>query len=324
MTILLAAGTGEAIVGLLFMAFMAFGAFSYMVPWRLWISAKSSGCRVGLMSLIAMRLRRTDPYAIVEPLIQAHKANLNVTLSELEAHHLSGGKVDAVITALISAHSAKLPLDFKKATAIDLAGRNVFQAVQMCVNPRVIESPMVTAMAKDGIQVKAKARITVQANIDKLIGGAGEDTIIARVGEGIVTTIGSSNSHKDILENPRRISEIINERGLDAETAFTIQSIDICDVDVGTNIGSKLSIDQSNADKIIAQAKAHEKRSNAIARESEMKALEQQMKAKLTAAEASIHLAIAESFKKFGGSRPTEEQLKLMAAADKRSLTTGK
>jgi uncharacterized protein YqfA (UPF0365 family) len=271
-----------------------------------------------------MRLRRTDPYAIVEPLIQAHKANLNVTLSELEAHHLSGGKVDAVITALISAHSAKLPLDFKKATAIDLAGRNVFQAVQMCVNPRVIESPMVTAMAKDGIQVKAKARITVQANIDKLIGGAGEDTIIARVGEGIVTTIGSSNSHKDILENPRRISEIINERGLDAETAFTIQSIDICDVDVGTNIGSKLSIDQSNADKIIAQAKAHEKRSNAIARESEMKALEQQMKAKLTAAEASIHLAIAESFKKFGGSRPTEEQLKLMAAADKRSLTTGK
>lgn len=321
MNILLAgAGTGEAILGLIFMALVAFSAFSYMVPWRLWISASSSGCKVGLMTLVAMRLRRSDPNAIVEPLIQAHKADLHISLSELEAHYLSGGKVDAVITALISARSAKIPLDFQKATAIDLAGRNVFQAVQMCVNPRVIESPMITAMAKDGIQVKAKARITVQANIDKLIGGAGEDTIIARVGEGIVTTIGSSDSHKDVLENPRRISEKINERGLDEETAFTILSIDICDVDVGVNIGSKLSIDQSNADKIIAQAKAHEKKSNAIAREAEMKALQQQMKAKLTAAETTIHLALAESFKKFGGGKPVEART---AIANNRSLPNG-
>jgi len=291
----------EMIIPVIIGGIFLFGIFSYMVPWGLWLSALSAKCPVSIFSLIAMRLRRVDPSMIVEPFIRAHKANLRLALSELEAHHLSGGSVSTIVTALVSANGANLPLDFKKAAAIDLAGRDVRQAVQMCVNPRVIESPMITAMAKDGIQVRAKARITVQANIDKLIGGAGEDTIVARVGEGIVTTIGSSNSHKDVLENPRRISEIINERGLDEETAFTIQSIDILDVDVGENIGSRLSIDQANADKLIAQAKAAERTSNAIAREYEMKALEQQMKAKLTAAESQIYLALADSFRNTEG-----------------------
>lgn len=296
---LLLSAEGEVgIIFLIVMGLMGLGVFSYMVPWRLWLSAFSANCSVSIFSLIAMRLRRVDPNQIVEPYIQAKKANLDMRIDEIEAHYLSGGKVDAVITALISARGAKLPLDFQKAAAIDLAGRNVFQAVKMCVNPKVIESPMITAMAMDGIQVRAKARITVQANIDKLIGGAGEDTIIARVGEGIVTTIGSCTSHKDVLANPRRISEIIAERGLDSETMFTIKSIDIMDVDVGDNIGSRLSIDQANADKKIAQAKAEERRSAAIAREYEMQALEQQMKAKLTAAESQVHVALAESFRK--------------------------
>ncbi|NLM36530.1 MAG: flotillin-like protein FloA, partial [Firmicutes bacterium] len=244
-----------------------------------------------------MRLRRVPPSRIVLPMIKAEKAGLEITVDKLEAHYLAGGNVDRVIDALIAAQRAEINLTFERAAAIDLAGRNVLEAVQMSVNPRVIETPEISAVAKDGIELKAKARVTVRANIDRLVGGAGEATIIARVGEGIVTTVGSSESHKDVLENPDRISRTVLEKGLDAGTAFEILSIDIADVDVGRNIGATLQIDQAEADKNIAQAKASERRFAALAREQEMKAMVQEMRARVVEAEAEVPRALAEALR---------------------------
>jgi len=282
------------IVGLIIFVILSFFSF---VPVGLWISAYAAGVRIGIFTLIGMRLRRVIPSRIVNPMIKAEKAGLDVSINKLEAHYLAGGNVDKVVNALIAAQRANIPLEFERAAAIDLAGRDVFDAVQMSVNPRVIETPVISAVAKDGIELKVKARVTVRANIDRLVGGAGEQTIIARVGEGIVTTVGSSESHKDVLENPDSISRTVLSKGLDAGTAFEILSIDIADVDVGRNIGAQLQIDQAEADKRIAQAKAEERRAMAVAREQEMKAAVQEMRAKVVEAEAEIPKAIAEALR---------------------------
>jgi len=267
------------------------------IPIGLWISAGASGVKVKMMTLIGMRFRKVSPARIIRPKIKAAKAGLEVSIDELESHFLAGGNVDKVIDALIAAQKAEIPLTYKRATAIDLAGRNVLDAVRMSVNPKVIETPLIAAIAKNGIEVKAKAKVTVRANIDRLIGGAGEETIIARVGEGVVTTIGSANSHKEVLENPDLISQTILQKGLDAGTAFEILSIDIADIDVGKNIGAILQTDQAEADKNIAQAKAEERRAMAHAREQEMKAKVQEMRAKVVEAEAEIPKAMAEALR---------------------------
>ncbi len=252
---------------ILFAIILALAVFLSFVPLGLWISSLAAGVNVGIFTLVGMRLRRVVPSRIVNPLIKARKAGLGVSVNQLEAHYLAGGNVDRVVNALIAAQRAEIDLSFERAAAIDLAGRDVLQAVQMSVNPKVIETPIVAAVAKDGIEVKAKARVTVRANIDRLVGGAGEETIIARVGEGIVTTVGSSESHKAVLENPDLISRTVLNKGLDSGTAFEILSIDIADVDVGRNIGAQLQTDQAEADKRIAQAKAEERRAMAVAKQ---------------------------------------------------------
>ena len=267
--------------------------FLHFVPLGLWISALAANVSVGIFTLVGMRLRRVPPSNIVLPLIKANKAGIDVSANQLEAHYLAGGNVDKVIDALIAAHRAEIPLPFARSAAIDLAGRDVLQAVQMSVNPKVIETPIVSAVAKNGIELKIKARVTVRANIDRLVGGAGEPTIIARVGEGIVTTVGSANSHTDVLANPDDISKTVLGKGLDAGTAFEILSIDIADVDVGRNIGAELMTDQAEADKRIAQAKAEERRAMAVATEQEMKAYTQQMEAKVVEAQAEVPHALA-------------------------------
>src|SRR5690554_4588494 len=267
------------------------------VPVTLWISALAAGVKVGLFTLIGMRLRRVIPSRVINPLIKAHKAGLDVTTNQLESHYLAGGNVDRVVNALIAAQRANITLTFERCAAIDLAGRDVLEAVQMSVNPKVIETPFIAGVAMDGIEVKAKARITVRANIDRLVGGAGEDTVIARVGEGIVSTIGSANSHKEVLENPDMISQTVLKKGLDSGTAFEILSIDIADVDIGKNIGAMLQTDQAEADKKIAQAKAEERRAMAVAQEQEMKARVEEMRAKVVEAEAEVPLAMAEAFR---------------------------
>ena len=271
--------------------------FFSFIPVRLWISAAAAGVKVGIFNLIGMRLRRVAPSRVVNPMIKATKAGLDVNINKLEAHYLAGGNVDRVVNALVAAQRADIPLQFERAAAIDLAGRDVLEAVQMSVNPKVIETPLIAAIAKDGIELKAKARVTVRANIDRLVGGAGEQTIIARVGEGIVTTIGSALSHKDVLENPDRISNTVLTKGLDAGTAFEILSIDIADVDVGRNIGAQLQTDQAEADKRIAQAKAEERRAMAVATEQEMKAAVVEMRAKVIEAEAEVPKAMAEALR---------------------------
>ena len=285
----------EALLPLLFLIILIVIVFSVIlsfIPLRLWIAALAAGVRIGIITLIGMRLRRVIPARVVEPLIKATKAGLQLNVNKLEGHYLAGGNVDRVVNALIAAQRADIELGFERAAAIDLAGRDVLQAVQMSVNPKVIETPVVAAVAKDGIEVKAKARVTVRANIDRLVGGAGEETIIARVGEGIVTTIGSSNTHKEVLENPDTISQTVLNKGLDAGTAFEILSIDIADVDVGKNIGAQLQTDQAEADKRIAQAKAEERRAWP-GREQEMKAAVQEMRAKVVEAEAEVPEALA-------------------------------
>jgi uncharacterized protein YqfA (UPF0365 family) len=276
---------------------VAFSVLFSFIPLRLWIAALAAGVRVSIVTLIGMRLRRVVPARVVEPLIKATKAGLDLNVNKLEGHYLAGGNVDRVVNALIAAQRANIELGFERGAAIDLAGRNVLQAVQMSVNPKVIETPTVAAVAKDGIEVKAKARVTVRANIDRLVGGAGEETIIARVGEGIVTTIGSSGSHKEVLENPDKISHTVLNKGLDAGTAFEILSIDIADVDVGKNIGAQLQTDQAEADKRIAQAKAEERRAMAVAREQEMVAAVQEMRAKVVEAEAEVPVAMAQALR---------------------------
>jgi uncharacterized protein YqfA (UPF0365 family) len=267
------------------------------VPIGLWISALAAGVKVSIVTLIGMRLRRVPPSRIVMPLIKSLKAGIDVTIDKLEAHYLAGGNVDRVVDALIAAHRAEIALTFERAAAIDLAGRNVLEAVQMSVNPKVIETPVIAAVAKDGIELKAKARVTVRANIERLVGGAGEPTIIARVGEGIVTTVGSAESHAEVLENPDRISSTVLNKGLDAGTAFEILSIDIADVDVGRNIGARLQMDQAEADKDIAQAKAAERRFAAQALEQEMRARVQEMRARVVEAEAEVPLALSEALR---------------------------
>lgn len=271
--------------------------FLYVVPLGLWIAAMASGAGVGIGQLIAMRLRRVPPEKIVNPRISAVKAGLKVTSNALEAHYLAGGNVSTVVNALISADKAGIKLDFARAAAIDLAGRDVLEAVRMSVNPKVIQTPRVAAMASDGIQLVAIARVTLRANIERLVGGAGEETILARVGEGIVTTIGSSKSHKEVLENPDRISQVVMGKGLDSGTAFEILSIDIADVDVGANIGAKLQIDQAEADKNIAQAQAESRRAMAVALEQENRAKYQEALAKVQEAEAQVPLAMAEALR---------------------------
>ena len=271
--------------------------FFRFVPIGLWISALAAGVKVGLFNLVGMRLRRVPPHKLVMPLIKAIKAGLDMDTSKLEAHYLAGGNVDKVIDALIAAERAGIELNFSRAAAIDLAGRDVKEAVMVSVTPKVIETPVIAAMAKNGIQVKAIARVTVRANIDRLVGGAGEETIIARVGEGIVSTVGSAESHKDVLENPDNISKTVLAKGLDSGTAFEILSIDIADVDVGKNIGAELQIDQAEADKNIAQAKAEERRAMAVAQEQEMKARVQEMRARVVEAEAEVPIAMAEALR---------------------------
>lgn len=271
--------------------------FFTFVPLGLFISARASGVKIGILQLVGMRIRKVIPSRIVNPLIKATKAGLNVSINKLEAHYLAGGNVDRVINALIAAQRAGIPLDFEKACAIDLAGRDVLNAVQMSVNPKVIETPVIAAVAMDGIELRAKARVTVRANIDRLVGGAGEETIIARIGEGIVTTVGSSASHKEVLENPDLISRTVLNKGLDAGTAFEILSIDIADVDVGRNVGAQLQIDQAEADKRIAQALAEERRAMAVAQEQENIAAVQGMRARVIEAEAEVPKAIAAAFR---------------------------
>ncbi len=272
--------------------------FLYFVPVGLWVTAYFSGVKLKLVrDLVGMRLRKVPPVAIVRPLITAFKAGIYLDTGMLEAHYLAGGQVQKVVNALISADKANIDLNFTRATAIDLAGRDVFEAVQVSVNPKVIETPPVSAVAKDGIQVRAIARVTVRANIERLVGGAGEETIIARVGEGIVSTIGSSDSHKQVLENPDRISKVVLDKGLDAGTAFEILSIDIADVDVGENIGAKLQTDQAEADLKIARAKAEERRAAAVAYEQEMRAEVEKQRARVVASEAEVPLAMSEAFR---------------------------
>ena len=267
--------------------------FFTFIPITLWISAVAANVRVGILTLIGMRLRRVPPVKIVSPQIKAVKAGLDISINKLEAHYLAGGDVDRVVNALIAAQRANIALEFERAAAIDLAGRDVLEAVQMSVNPKVIETPAIAAIAKNGIELIAKAKVTVRANIDRLIGGAGELTIVARVGEGIVTTIGSSASHEEVLENPDNISKIVLEKGLEAGTAFEILSIDIADIDVGRNIGAQLQTDQAEADKRIAQAKAEERRAMAVAVEQEMRAQVQEMRAKVVESEAEVPRAMA-------------------------------
>lgn len=267
------------------------------VPVGLWITAFFSGVKVGIFTLVGMRFRRVQPSRIVNPLIKATKAGLDLDIDNLEGHYLAGGDVNSLVDALIAAQRAEINLEFERAAAIDLAGRNVLEAVQVSVNPKVIETPKISAVAKDGIEVMVKARVTVRANIERLVGGAGEETIIARVGEGIVTTVGSSASHKDVLENPDLISRTVLDKGLDAGTAFEILSIDIADIDVGRNIGAELQTDQAEADKRIAQAKAEERRAMAVAREQEMKASVEEMKAKVVEAEAEVPRAMASALR---------------------------
>ncbi|WP_026950397.1 flotillin-like protein FloA [Algoriphagus mannitolivorans] len=271
--------------------------FLYFVPVNLWITAQFANVRVGIGELIGMRIRKVPPSVIVNSLITATKAGLQLTTNELETHYLAGGNVPTVIRALISADKANINLSFKQATAIDLAGRDVFEAVQISVNPKVINTPSVAAVAADGIQLIAKARVTVRANIAQLVGGAGEETILARVGEGIVTSIGSASTHKSVLENPDKISKLVLQRGLDAGTAFEILSIDIADIDVGTNIGAKLQIDQASADLKVAEAKAEERRAMAVALEQENRAKTVEMRAKVIEAEAEVPKALAEAFR---------------------------
>ena len=271
--------------------------FLYFVPVNLWITAQFSNVRVGIGELIGMRIRKVPPSIIVNSLITATKAGLQLTTNDLETHYMAGGNIPNVIRALISADKANINLTFKQATAIDLAGRDVFEAVQISVNPKVINTPNVAAVAADGIQLIAKARVTVRANIAQLVGGAGEETILARVGEGIVTSIGSAATHKSVLENPDKISKLVLQRGLDAGTAFEILSIDIADIDVGTNIGAKLQIDQASADLKVAEARAEERRAMAVALEQEMKARNVEMRAKVIEAEAEVPKALAEAFR---------------------------
>ncbi|MGH7702458.1 MAG: flotillin-like protein FloA [Gemmatimonadales bacterium] len=285
------------LIALFFIGFVFLVIFFRFIPIGLWVTAWASGVHVSFLTLFGMRFRKVNPAAIVSPLINAHKAGLQLTPNDLEAHYLAGGNVERVVRALISADKAGIPLPFKQAAAIDLAGRDVFEAVQVSVNPKVITTPKVAAMAKDGIQLLALARVTVRANINRLVGGAGEETILARVGEGIVSTIGSATSHKAVLENPDLISKTVLAKGLDAGTAFEILSIDIADVDVGKNIGAELQTDQAEADKRIAQAKAEERRAMAVAVEQEYKAETQAQRAKLIAAEAQIPLAIADALR---------------------------
>ncbi len=271
--------------------------FFSFVPIRLWITAFFSGVKIRISTLIGMRLRRVRPAKIVNPLIKATKAGLDLNIESMEAHYLAGGNVNTLVDALIAAERANIPLQFERGAAIDLAGRNVLEAVQVSVNPKVIETPNISAVAQDGIEVIVKAKVTVRANIDRLVGGAGEETIIARVGEGIVTTVGSSTTYKAVLENPDSISKVVLEKGLDSGTAFEILSIDIADVDVARNIGARLQTDQAEADKRIAEAKASERRAMALAREQEMKAEVEAMRAKVVEAESEVPLAIAQAFK---------------------------
>lgn len=290
----------DMLIGSAFFVFMGIivaAIFLHFVPIGLWISALAADVHVGIFTLIGMRMRRVPPAKIVMPLIKANKAGLDVTVNQLEAHYLAGGNVDKVVDALIAAQRAQIVLPFERSAAIDLAGRDVLEAVQMSVNPKVIETPLVGAIAKNGIEIKVKARVTVRANIDRLVGGAGEPTIIARVGEGIVSTIGSSEKHTDVLESPDDISKTVLGKGLDAGTAFEILSIDIADVDVGRNIGAQLQTDQAEADKRIAQAKAEERRAMAVAQEQEMKAYTQEMEAKVVEAQAEVPRAMAEAFR---------------------------
>ncbi len=300
---ILTVGLGSESTGLgglvaLSVVILIIALFFSIIPIRLWIAAIASNAKVGILTLIGMRLRRVRPSNIVSPLIRATKAGLEISINQLESHYLSGGKVGRVVDALIAAHRAKLELSFERAAAIDLAGRDVLEAVQMSVKPKIIETPPVIAVAKDGIEVKAIARVTVRANLDRLVGGAGEETVIARVGEGIVTTVGSAESHKEVLENPDSISERVLSKGLDSGTAFEILSIDIADLDLGKNIGARLQIEQAEADKQIAQARAEERRAIAIAQEQEMKARVEEMRAKVVEAEAQVPLAISEAFRK--------------------------
>ena len=282
---------------LIFVALIAVWIVFYFIPVGLWFSALVSGVRINLLQLFLMRWRRVPPGVIVSSMIEGTKAGLKLDANELEAHFLAGGNVTNVVHALVSARKANINLDFQMATAIDLAGRDVFEAVQMSVNPKVINTPPVAAVAKDGIQLIAKARVTVRANIKQLVGGAGEETVLARVGEGIVSSIGSAISHKVVLENPDSISRVVLEKGLDAGTAFEILSIDIADIDVGKNIGAQLQMDQADADKNIAQAKAEERRAMAVALEQENKAKAQDARAKVILAEAEVPLAMAEAFR---------------------------
>ena len=281
------------IIGVVILALIVISVFLSFVPIGLWISALASGVHVSFATLIGMKIRRIQPKRLVYPLIKANKAGLNLTVSKLETHFLAGGNVDRVINALIAAQRANIEMAFEKACAIDLAGRDVFEAVQMSVTPKVIETPIVAAIAKDGIELRAKARVTVRTNIERLVGGAGEETVIARVGEGIVTTVGSADTHKQVLENPDLISRTVLQKGLDAGTAYEILSIDIADVDVGRNIGAQLMMDQAEADRRIAQAKAEERRAMAVAHEQEMKAAVQEMRAKVVEAEADVPRAMA-------------------------------
>ncbi|AZO95007.1 flotillin-like protein FloA [Iocasia frigidifontis] len=280
------------VLGIIFLS-----VFFYFIPLGLWVSAVAAGVRIGFFNLIGMRLRRVVPSLIVGPMIKSHKAGLKLGSDKLEAHYLAGGNVDRVVDALIAAQRAEIDLSFERAAAIDLAGRDVLEAVQMSVNPKVIKTPVVTAVAMDGIQVMATARVTVRANIERLVGGAGEETVLARVGEGIVTTVGSAVTHKKVLENPDSISKTVLGKGLDSGTAFEILSIDIADVDVGKNIGAQLQTDQAEADKEIAQAKAEERRAMAVAQEQEMKAKVQEMRAKVVEAEADVPRAMAEAMR---------------------------
>ena len=282
-----------AVLGSIILIFV----FLYFVPVNLWITAQFSGVRVGLLELVFMRIRKVPPSLVVNSMIIATKAGLEISTSELETHFLAGGNVPTVIKALISADKANIELKFKQATAIDLAGRDVFEAVQISVNPKVITTPKVAAVAQDGIQLIAIARVTVRANIQQLVGGAGEDTILARVGEGIVTSIGSADSHKAVLQDPDKISKLVLQRGLDAGTAFEILSIDIADIDVGVNIGAILQTDQAQADLKVAEAKAEERRAMAVAKVQEMKAKSEEARAKVILSEAEVPLAISESFR---------------------------
>lgn len=285
------------VVGIAIAAIFLLWLLFYFIPVGLWFTALLSGVRISLLQLIFMRWRKVPPKVIVQSLISSTKAGLSLNRNDLEAHYLAGGNVQGVVNALISADKANMSLDFKTATAIDLAGRDVFEAVQMSVNPKVIDTPPVTAVAKDGIQLIARARVTVRANIRQLVGGAGEETVLARVGEGVVSSIGSANSHKAVLENPDSISKVVLEKGLDSGTAFEILSIDIADIDIGKNIGAVLQMDQANADKNIAQAKAEERRAMAVASEQEMKAKAQEARAKVIEAEAQIPIAISDAFR---------------------------